>query len=136
VGSGKTATHTYGTSGTYNVTLTVTDAGGSSSTTTSVTVTAPNVPPTVDAGPDETAVTGLLYTLSASFTDPDNGPWSYTIDWGDGSSSTGTATSQGTITGGHTYVVFLPRNFTIRVTVTDSMGAAGSATKVVRVLLL
>jgi len=95
------------------------------------------VPPTVNAGPNETAVTGLLYTLQASFSDPDNnGPWSYTIDWGDGSTTTGTATSQGTITKGHTYVVLLPSNFTIRVTVVDNRGAAGSDTKVVTVLLL
>jgi hypothetical protein len=81
-------------------------------------------------------VTGLAYTLSASFTDPDNGPWSYTIDWGDGSRTTGTAASPGAITSGHTYVVLLPRDFTIRVTVVDSKGAAGSDTKVVTVLLL
>jgi len=37
---------------------------------------------------------------------------------------------------GHTYVTILPRNFTITVTVRDSHGAAGSDTKVVKVLLL
>src|SRR5207244_2774804 len=110
------------------------DAGGSSSISKTVTV---NRPPTVNAGPDETAVTGLLYSLSASFSDPDNdGPWSYRIDWGDGTSSTGSTSSQGTITAGHTYVIVLPRSFTIRVTVTDSHGASGSDTKVVTVLLL
>ena len=133
-GSGQTATHTYATGGSYSVTLTVSDAGGSNSISQTVTV---NRPPTVNAGPDETAVTGLFYTLSATFSDPDNdGPWSYTITWGDGSRTTGSTSSQGTITAGHTYVVILPRNFTIRVTVTDSHGASGSASKVVTVLLL
>jgi len=37
---------------------------------------------------------------------------------------------------GHTYVIVLPRSFTVRVTVTDSHGASGSDTKVVSVLLL
>jgi len=50
--------------------------------------------------------------------------------------STGTLTSQGSWTVGHTYVIILPRSFTIIVTVTDSHGASGSGTKVVSVLLL
>ena len=117
------------------MTLTVTDAGGSSSRTQAVTVTPPNQPPTVDAGPNETVVVGLLYTLTWSFSDPDNGPWSYTIDWGDGTSpTTGTASSPGTFNSGHTYVLPLGTH-TIRVTVTDSRGASGSASKVVTVVL-
>ncbi len=96
----------------------------------------PNRPPTVDAGPDETIVTGLLFTENATFSDPDNdGPWTYRIDWGDGSSTTGTATSQGTISAGHSYATILPQSFTLRVTVTDSHGASGSDTKIVSVAL-
>jgi len=90
----------------------------------------------VNAGPDQTVLTGLLFTLNASFSDPDNGPWTYRIDWGDGSSTTGSASSPGTISKGHTYVTILPRSFTITVTVTDSRGASGSDTKVVKVVLL
>ena len=82
-------------------------------------------------------MTGLLFTENATFSDPDNdGPWTYRIDWGDGSSTTGTASSQGTISQGHTYVAILPQNFTLTVTVTDSHGAAGSDTKIVKVVLL
>jgi len=141
-GDGGTSTaqspsHTYGTGGSYTVTLTVTDNRGATSAPASktVTVTPPNQPPIVNAGPDQTVVVGLLYTLSWSFSDPDNGPWSYTIDWGDGTSpTTGSASSPGTINSGHTY--FLPLGtHTIRVTVTDSLGASGSATKVVTVIL-
>jgi len=130
---------TYAAGGSYTVTLRVTDNQGAVSAPTSktVTVTAPNSAPVVDAGPDETALTGLLYTFSWSFTDANgNGPWSYTIDWGDGSTSTGSVSSQGTFSAGHTYVVLLPRDFTIRVTVRDAAGASGSDTKVVTVLLL
>ena len=50
--------------------------------------------------------------------------------------STGTVTSQGSFSVGHTYVVVLPQSFTVRVTVTDSHGASASDTKVVSVLLL
>jgi PKD repeat protein len=125
--------HTYPTGGTYTVSLTVTDnQGATSSISKSVTV---NRPPTVNAGPDETVVIGLLYTLSASFTDLDNdGPWSYRIDWGDGSSSTGSRSSQGTFSATHTYLLPLATR-TIRVTVTDGHGASGSDTKLVTVIL-
>jgi len=129
--------HTYGAEGSYTVTLTVTDdQGATSSSSQDVTVTAPNQPPTVNAGPNETALLGLFYTETATFSDPDNdGPWSYTIDWGDGSSpTTGSTSSQGTISATHTYVLPLGTH-TIRVTVTDSHGASGSDTKVVTVIL-
>jgi hypothetical protein len=142
-GDGGTSTaqnpsYTYALGGTYPVTLTVTDDRGATKVASqNVTVTQPNRPPTVDAGPDQKVVTGLLYRLDATFGDPDNdGPWSYSIDWGDGSSTTGRVSNQGTISAGHTYVVLLLRTFTVRVTVTDSHGDSGSDTKVVTVLVL
>jgi hypothetical protein len=98
-------------------------------------VTVPtNQEPVVNAGPNEAVVFGFLYTLNASFADPDNGPWTYTINWGDGSSSSGSRSTAGSFSVGHTYVVPLTRH-TITVTVTDSRGASGSASKVVTVLL-
>src|SRR6266550_974683 len=41
--------------------------------------------PTVSAGPDITTNPGDTVTLSASFSDPDpsDGPWGYTVNWGD-----------------------------------------------------
>ena len=142
-GDGATSTlqnpsHTYTAAGTYSVGLRVTDNQGAQSTITtkSVTVTAPNSPPVVNAGADQSAVTGLLYSTSFSFSDANgNGPWSYRIDWGDGNVSTGTRTSQGSFGAGHTYIILLPRSFTIRVTVTDAAGASGSDTKVVTLIL-
>ena len=130
-GSGKTASHTYAVGGTYSVTLTVSDAGGSSSQTQTV---LPNSPPTVDAGSNATVLHGIGYAETATFSDPDgDAPWSYTIAWGDGTSSSGTAASPGTITGTHTYL--LMGQYTITVTVTDSRGASGSASKVLTVIL-
>ena len=130
------ASHSYASGGTYTVTLTVTDnLGATSSSSQTVTVTQPNRPPTVNAGPDQTVILGVLYTLNATFSDPDNdGPWSYTIDWGDGSTSTGTMTSQGTISRGHTYLLILTQR-TIRVTVRDAHGASGSDTKIITLVL-
>src|SRR5438874_1949080 len=62
--------------------------------------------PTVNAGPDLKTNPGDTVTLAATFTDPDaaDAPWAYTVGWGDGSSSTGTATSAATpITATHSY---------------------------------
>jgi hypothetical protein len=137
------------TAGNHTTVLTVpancTVSGGSSK---SVTVTAGqtvadpysvncNAPPAVNAGPDESALTGVLYSLRWSFTDANhNGPWKYTINWGDGSTSSGTVSSEGSFSNGHTYLILLPKTFTVKVTVTDAANAPGSSTKKVSVLLL
>jgi PKD repeat protein len=139
-GDGSTSTaanpsRTYGAGGTYTVELTVTDnQGATNSVSNVVTVTPPNTAPVVSAGPNQTVVVGLLYTLNASFSDPDDGPWTYTINWGDGTSSSGTRATGGSLDVGHTYVVPLRTN-NVTVTVTDSDGASGSASKTVTVIL-
>jgi len=109
-------------------------SGGTATTTFSVTCTTPNSPPVVNAGADQNVALGVLYTLNASFSDPDNGPWSYTIDWGDGSTSTGNRSTAGSFSATHTYLGVLTTR-TIRVTVADSQGASGSDTKVVTLIL-
>ena len=107
-------------------------SGGTATVSYSVTCTTPNQPPSVNAGSDQTVLLGLLYTETASFSDPNNdGPWSYTINWGDGSSTSGSTSSQGTISASHSYLL---GSFTIRVTVTDSHGASGSDSKVLTVI--
>ncbi len=132
-GLASNCTATGGTSRTVNV-----PAGGSTSASFSVSCPTPvNQPPVVNAGPDDHALTGLLYSFSWSFSDGNhNGPWSYTIDWGDGQTSSGNASTEGTRSAGHTYIILLPRSFTITVTVTDASGAPGSDSKVVSVTLL
>ena len=130
-----TVTHTYPSDGSYVVTLTVRDAKGVSSTPASTNVNVSNVPPTVNAGPDQSVVGGTALNLLATFADPgttDN-PWSYTIAWGDGVTDGGSTNTQANpISASHMYPA--PGRYTARVTVTDKDGGVGSDDFVVKVL--
>ena len=42
---------------------------------------------------------GRSLSVRASFTDPDNGPWSYSLEWGDGTLTAGSVPNAGTIPG-------------------------------------
>jgi PKD repeat protein len=132
-GTGAKPTHAYATSGSFTVTLTVTNAGGTASTPATTTATVANVAPAVTAGPAQTVTAGSVLTLSASFSDPGtDGPWAYTITWGDGSpATTGSATSQGPITATHTYAA--AGTNTVNVAVTDKAGATGTGQAIITV---
>jgi PKD repeat protein len=118
-GTGATVPHTYAASGTFTVTLTVTDnQGGTKSATTNVTV-APiaNVPPTaVQALP---ACVNLACSFSGvGSTDPDGTVASYAWDFGDGTFGTGATTT-------HTYAA--NGTYTAALVVTDDKGAPSAA---------
>jgi hypothetical protein len=92
---------------------------------TSVTVT--NVAPTVDAGPDEAITSNDSFNFSGTFSDPgvvDN-PWSYAIDWGDGSTpAEGAINSQiSPVADSHQYCSAGP--YTVTLTVTDKDDGTG-----------
>lgn len=118
---GPTAEHSYTATGTYAVTLTVTDSNGLlSSTTREISVLGPNAPPVADF--DVTAA-GLTATADASASiDPDGTITSYAWDWGDGATSTGAVVT-------HTFAAASEHTVTLRVS--DDRGAVTEATRTV-----
>jgi PKD repeat protein len=84
-------------------------------------------------GTDLTATPKIPIILKASFDDPsaDDGPWSHTIDWGDGTVE-GNSTTANSIIAGHTFAAH--GVYTVVATVADKDGAMGSDTLRVSVL--
>jgi protocatechuate 3,4-dioxygenase beta subunit len=90
------------------------------------TIVVNNVPPTVEAGADQSAGMGQEVSLGGSFTDPGlSDTHAIWWDFGDG------FTSSGTVTSSHTYAA--EGVYTATLTVTDSDGGVGSDTVVVTV---
>ena len=93
-------------------------------------VTVNNVAPAVGAitAPVDPQQIGATVNVSTTFGDPgaNDAPWSYTIDWGDGSTSNGAASSApGLITGAHAYD--RAGIYIVKITVSDRDGDAGEA---------
>jgi len=83
--------------------------------------------PVVTAGHDDKLPVGMTFDLNASFTDTAQGaaPWSYGVDWGDGTSDvTGSKSTISAITATHTYAA--EGNYQVKVTVTNSLSKSGS----------
>jgi hypothetical protein len=93
-------------------------------------------PPVVTAGGDQTVLIGALFQLSgASFSDQDHdGPWTVTIDWGDGGSDTFAMTTEGAISGSHSYHDLLLATHKLTITVVDAHSGSGTASKTVNVV--
>ena len=82
--------------------------------------------PTLQAKPTKLHV-GESVSVKASFTDPDNGPWSYTLNWGDGNSTTGNVSVAGKISGISPHVYTQSGTFSASLSVTDVQGATGTS---------
>jgi PKD repeat protein len=112
-------THVYTTSGTYPVTLTVTDNHGHRATVSqNVSVTA-NQPPTSSFTADNSAG-GNTVNFSDTSTDSDGAVVGWSWSFGDGTTSTLESPS-------HTYAA--PGSYTVTLTVTDNSGAHSSSSQ-------
>ena len=97
----------------------------SGAATVSLTISAVNDVPVVDAGGDQTIDEGSAATLAASFVDPDPDTHTVVVDWGDGS-ATGSSLDD-------THVYADDGIYTITVAVTDDDGGTDSDTRTVTV---
>ncbi len=116
--------HTYMTPGTYNATVTVTDAAGASTTSDPITITVENPPgnvaPNVEAAADPTSGTApLRVQFSAAATDPDGDHVLISWNFGDQTGGAGAAVA-------HTYTT--PGVYNAVVTVRDQGGLTDTAT--------
>ncbi|MBC7093129.1 PKD domain-containing protein, partial [Candidatus Bipolaricaulota bacterium] len=126
-GTGAQVQKRYSSAGTYTVALTVTDNRGATGTTTrTVTVTAPNQPPTASfvfspTNPDP----GVSVTFNGTASsDPDGTIVSYAWNFGDGGTASGPTVS-------HAYGA--AGAYTVTLTVTDNLGATGTKTQTIQV---
>jgi hypothetical protein len=122
---GTTATHAFADNGSFTAVLRVSDGEFALTNAASVTVT--NVAPFVTTASASTVVAGEGHVLEAAFADPGahDAPWSYTINWGDGSKTITASTA----TPGALPILHMYRQtgmFDIQVTVTDKDGGVGT----------
>ncbi len=111
--------HTYTDDGEYIATYTVTDNDGAVSSD-ELTVTVNNVAPTItNLTGDSSVKEGDRANFSASATDPGSDELSYTWDFGDGETATGTDVTHAFAQNG---------NYTVTATVTDDDGAFTNST--------
>jgi PKD repeat protein len=120
-------THAYLASGTYAVSVTVTDAGGLS-VSGGASANVVNVAPSLGAlsVSPSTVVDGQTVATSGTFTDPGTADtFSLVVDWGDGSTTAQSLTA-GTRSFSASHAYASPGAYTVIATVTDSDGGVGS----------
>ena len=127
--------HTYGEEGSFAITVTVSASGASNATATS---SASVADAALTANTPTVVIHKLAVTLSTVFSDADpNGTasdYTATINWGNGSSSTGTISTNSTsftATGSHTYAKH--QTYTVTVTIKDAGGSSTTKTLTIKV---
>ena len=94
---------TYATSGSYTVKVAISSLGGSTAQAQGV-VSVPKPAPVIAAGGSAALVQFDTFTRSGDFTDQGVGPWTATVDYGDGTGSQALAiNADKTFTLSHTY---------------------------------
>lgn len=108
-----------------NEALLWTVVSGTKTTTTTTTTNAAPVVAIVSLTPTSLKIGGTVQ-LQGTFSDPDRGPWSWSIAWGDGSASTGSMNAPGPIAASHVYRTASPKkgSFKVVLSVTDAAGAS------------
>jgi parallel beta-helix repeat protein len=124
--------HAYTASGTFTVTVNVTDNNSVvGSTTLSVQVLP--AAPVVTLGADTSIPTGGTFTQGGSFSDPYSSSWTATVDYGDGGGSQAlTLNSDHTFSLSHTYNT--AGTYLVVVSVTANSGAVGYGAQYVGVV--
>jgi hypothetical protein len=123
-----TLSHTWASSGTYQLVVVVDDgAGGRDTASATITVEHVNTVPVVLAGPTSTVAMAQVFARTVSFLDPDPGQtWTATVDYGDGTLVQPiTVNADKTVELSHKYAQIV--TLTVTVMVTDSVGATGEA---------
>ncbi|MDM7999997.1 MAG: PKD domain-containing protein, partial [Dehalococcoidia bacterium] len=120
--------HAWSEPGTYAVRVRATDSEGdvsawSPSLSVTITVPAANQPPLTPAAPSGAAggESGTLYRYAVTTTDPDGDSIAYTIDWGDGTSSTTDQLDSGAV-GSLIHTWSEAGTYLVKVRATDSEG--------------
>jgi hypothetical protein len=120
--------HTYLNTGTFTITVTITDNYPESGIDTILVNVTPDTPPVVSVGADANLVQGDTFIQSGSFVDPDAGQaWTATVNWGDGGPEAPlTLNADKTFDLNHVY----PNvgNYTVLVTVKDTANIVGTDT--------
>jgi VCBS repeat-containing protein len=137
-----TGTHTYASIGTYTTTVSVRETGfgthrDSATARVSITDQALTATGLAFQAIEDLPFTGVVATFTDSNTLGSKGDFSALINWGDGSTSTGTiAVKDGggfSVYGNHTYVT--PGAYAVLTTINDIDGSSASATSTAQVAL-
>ena len=124
--SAQNPSHTFSSVGNFIVTLTVTGSGGTTSSSLTISVTAP--PPALSADFTASQLLGIV-PLVVTFTDRSTGnPVSWDWNFGDG--------SQHSSAQNPTHIYIVPGTYTVTLTVRNSAGATSSKSATIRATLL